>query len=45
MDLEKMMGTEVPTLSFDVVEEPAEIVAVEKEVPQESEIVKQAQLT
>ena len=45
MDSEKMMGTEVPTLSFDVVEEPAEIVAVEKEVPQESEIVKQAQLT
>lgn len=45
MDLEKMMETEVPTLSFDVVEEPAVPVAVEKAVPQESDVLAQAQLS
>ncbi len=45
MDLEKMMETEVPTLSFDVVEEPAVPVVVEKEVPQESDVLAQAQLS
>ncbi len=45
MELEKMMETEVPTLSFDVVEEPAVPVVVEKEVPQESEVLAQAQLS
>ena len=45
MDMENMMGTEVPTLSFDVVEEPAVPVVVEKAVPQESDLFEQAQLS
>ncbi len=45
MDMENMMGTEVPTLSFDVVEEPAVPVVVEKAVPQESDLLEQAQLS
>jgi len=45
MDMENRMGTEVPTLSFDVVEEPAVPVVVEKAVPQESDVLEQAQLT
>ena len=32
MDMENIMGTEVPTLSFDVVEEPAVPVVVEPAV-------------
>ena len=45
MELENMMEAEVPTLSFDVVEEPAVPVVVEKEVPQESDVLAQAQLS
>lgn len=45
MDVESIMGTEVPTLSFDVVEEPAVPVVVEKAVPQESDLLEQAQLS
>ena len=45
MDMENIMGTEVPTLSFDVMEEPAVPVAVEKAVPQESDVLEQAQLS
>lgn len=45
MELENVMEAEVPTLSFDVVEEPAVPVVVEKEVPQESDVLAQAQLS
>ena len=45
MNMENMMGTEVPTLSFDVVEEPAVPVVVEKAVPQENDLLEQAQLS
>lgn len=45
MDIEKMMEAEVPTLSFDVVEEPKAPVVVEKAVPQESDVLAQAQLS
>ena len=45
MELENMMEAEVPTLPFDVVEEPAVPVVVEKEVPQESDVLAQAQLS
>ena len=45
MDMENMMGTGVPTLSFDVVEEPAVPVVVEKVVPQESDVLEQTQLS
>ncbi len=45
MEFEKMMETEVPTLSFDVVEEDAVPVVVEKAQVQESDVLKQAQLT
>jgi len=41
----EFMGTEVPTLSFEVIEENNVPVVVEKEVPQENEIAAQAQLT
>lgn len=47
MDLEfkEVMDTEVPTLTFDVVEEVNEVQVVEKEVLQKEEILEQAQLT
>lgn len=47
MDLEfkEVMDTEVPTLTFDVVEEVNEVQVVEKEVLQKDEIIEQAQLT
>ena len=45
MDMENIMGTEVPTLSFDVVEEPAVPVVVEKAVPQENDVLEQARIS
>ena len=45
MDMENIMGTEVPTLSFDVVEEPTVPVVVEKAVPQENDVLEQARLS
>jgi len=47
MDLEfkEVMDTEVPTLSFDVVEETKELQVVEQQVPEQQEILEQAQLS
>lgn len=45
MEFEKMMGTEVPTLSFDVAPGNQSPAVVEKEVPQANEVLEQAQLT
>lgn len=45
MDLEKMMETEIPTLSFDAAEEDDVPAAVEKAVPQENDVLAQAQLS
>ena len=47
MDLEfrEIMQEEIPTLTFEVEEETKEVQAVEKAVPEQQEILEQAQLT
>lgn len=45
MDLEKMMETEIPTLSFDAAEEDDVPAAVEKAAPRENDVLAQAQLS
>lgn len=45
MNIEKIMETTVPELSFEVVEEQQVPVVVEKEVPQEQDVLAQAQLS
>lgn len=45
MDLEKMMETEIPILSFDAAEEGDVPAAVEKAVPRENDVLAQAQLS
>lgn len=45
MDLEKMMETEIPILSFDAAKEGDVPAAVEKAVPRENDVLAQAQLS
>ncbi len=45
MEFKEIMDTEVPTLSFDVAEEQTAPVVVQKEVPQEKDVLAEAQLT